>query len=135
MEEIFEFLKSAEVMTISTVSEEHGVDSRPFGAPVMFDGKIYLITKRTKNVSRELTADNRACITAFDKEKDFQWLRIYCNLIDDSENMACKQLFLQTFDDLEEEGYTLDNPDFQILYLANVQAVAKDYDEQTVFKV
>ena len=56
------------------------------------------------------------------------WLRINCKLIDDSSNTNVKSKFLEEFDDLEEAGYSLDNPDMQVLYMSNVEAILYDED-------
>ena len=56
------------------------------------------------------------------------WLRINCKLIDDSSNTNAKSKFLEEFDDLEEAGYSLDNPDMQVLYMSNVEAILYDED-------
>ena len=53
-------------------------------------------------------------------------LRTFAN--DDSENIEAKKAALKEFDWAEEAGYTLDNPDFQILYMANVESII--YDEE-----
>jgi uncharacterized pyridoxamine 5'-phosphate oxidase family protein len=40
---------------------------------------------------------------------------------------VCSNIFLDTFDDLEED-YRLDNPDFQIFYADDIEATIYDYD-------
>ena len=69
--------------------------------------------------------NNNVCIVAYDGEN---WLRINCKLIDDSSNTNAKSKFLEEFDDLEEAGYSLDNPDMQVLYMSNVEAILYDED-------
>lgn len=91
----------------------------------MYDGKIYVITSKHKEVSKQITENNNVCIVAYDDEN---WIRINCQLIDDSNNVAVKQAVINEFDWAIEAGYTLDNPDFQILYMANVDSTI--YDEE-----
>ena len=69
--------------------------------------------------------NNNACIVTYDGEN---WLRINCKLIDDSSNTNVKSKFLNEFDDLEEAGYSLDNPDMQVLYMSDVEATLYDED-------
>ena len=98
---------------------------RPFGDPIMYDGKIYVITSKHKEVSKQIAENNNVCIVAYDDEN---WIRINCQLIDDSNNVAVKQAVINEFDWAIEAGYTLDNPDFQVLYMANVDSTI--YDEE-----
>lgn len=64
-------------------------------------------------------------LLAYDEEK---WIRINCVLIDDSQNVAVKQAVIDEFDWALEAGYTLGNPEFQVLYIANADATI--YDEE-----
>lgn len=120
MEEIFQYLKALEVNFLATRNGD-GVSCRPFGDPVKFDGKIYILTHSYKDVAKQIAADNHICIVAYNPEKD-DWLRIFCEAIDDSKNIAAKQAIINEFDWAEEAGYTLDNPSFKCYYLANTKA-------------
>lgn len=68
-------------------------------------------------------------IVAYDEEN---WIRINCRLIEDSNNIAAKQAVINEFDWAIEAGYTLDNPDFQILYITNVEATIYDEDGEAI---
>lgn len=126
MEEVFNYLKSLEVNFVATRNGE-GVSCRPFGDPVKFDGKIYMLTHAEKDVAKQLAADGHVCIVAYNPEKG-NWLRIFCEAIDDSNNQAAKQAIIDEFDWAEEDGYTLDNPDFKCYYLASAKAEIRDSD-------
>ena len=125
MEETFKFLKeNTQVNYVSTINGDKP-SCRPFGDPIMVDNKIYVITNKHKNVSKQIEKNNNVCIVAYDDEK---WIRINCELIDDSQNMKVKQAVIDEFDWALEAGYTLDNPEFQVLYMANADAII--YDEE-----
>ena len=62
---------------------------------------------------------------AYDEEN---WIRINCQFIDDSNNIDAKKAIINEFDWAEEAGYTLDNPDFQALYIANADVTIADSD-------
>ncbi len=49
-------------------------------------------------------------------------------MIDDSDNLEAKKAMMSEFDWMTESGYTLDNPDFQILYIADAEAKVYDSD-------
>ncbi len=91
--------------------------------------KIYLLTNKQKNVSKQIENNNHVCIVAYDGES---WIRIHCDLIDDSNNMEAKKAVIKEFDWAEEAGYTLENLDFQVLYLANATATISDSDGQVL---
>lgn len=93
--------------------------------PIMYDDKIYIITSKHKEVSKQISINNNVCIVAYD---DKNWIRINCQLIDDSDNTAVKQAVINEFDWAIDAGYTLDNSDFQVLYIANADATIYDED-------
>lgn len=129
MEETFEFLKKrTQVNYVSTINGNKP-SCRPFGDPVLFDNKIYVLTNKQKNVSKQIAVNNNVCIVAYDEEN---WIRINCQLIDDSNNIDAKKAIINEFDWAEEAGYTLDNPDFQALYIANADATIYDEDGNVV---
>lgn len=125
MNETFKFLKeNTKVNYLSTINDNKP-SCRPFGDPIMFDNKIYVITNKHKNVSKQIAKNNNVCVVAYDNEK---WIRINCKLIDDSDNKLVKQAVIDEFDWAIESGYTLDNPEFQVLYMDNVESTI--YDEE-----
>ena len=125
MQETYEFLKKrTQVNYVATMNGDKP-SCRPFGDPVLFEDKIYLLTNKQKNVSKQIAINNHVCIVAYDEE---EWIRIDCELIDDSNNMEAKKAIINEFDWAEEAGYTLDNPDFQALYIANANVTIADSD-------
>jgi len=135
MEKTFDFLKhkakvgGEPVNFVSTVA--NGLPScRPFGDPVLYDGKVYVLTMKHKSVSKQLAVDNHACIVAYDGEN---WVRVNCRLLDDSANLEAKKAVLAEFDWAEAAGYTLDNPDFQLLYLAEAHSECRDCDGELIW--
>lgn len=129
MEETYKFLKeNTQVNYVSTINE--GKPScRPFGDPVLFDNKIYVITNKQKNVSKQIAKNNNVCIVAYDNKN---WIRINCKLIDDSNNIEAKKAIINEFDWAVEAGYTLDNPDFQVLYIANADSTIYNEDGKII---
>lgn len=125
MEETFEFLKERTKVNYVSTLNGNKPSCRPFGDPVLFDNKIYVLTNKQKNVSKQIAVNNNVCIVAYDEEN---WIRINCQLIDDSDNIDAKKAIINEFDWAEEAGYTLDNPDFQALYIANADVTIADSD-------
>lgn len=125
MNETFDFLKNRTQVNFVATIDGDKPSNRPFGDPVLFDNKIYVITNKTKKVSKQIEANNHVCIVAYD---NVDWIRVNCELIDDSNNIEAKKAMMKEFDWLEEAGYTLDNPNFQILYMKNADATIADED-------
>lgn len=125
MEETFDFLKiRTKVNYVSTINDGKPC-CRPFGDPVLFDGKIYVLTNGKKNVAKQIELNNHVCIVAYDGT---EWIRIECKLIDDSNNKEAKKVIINEFDWAEQQGYTLDNPDFKTFYLADTTSTIYDED-------
>lgn len=125
MNETYKFLKeNTQVNYLATINGDKP-SCRPFGDPIMFDNKIYIITNKQKNVSKQIMINNKVCIVAYDEEN---WIRIDCELIDDSNNIGAKQAVIDEFEWATEAGYTLNNPNFQILYLKNVESTIYNED-------
>lgn len=127
MEEVFNFLKEKTKVNFVATMNGDKPSNRPFGDPVLFDNKIYVLTNAKKNVAKQIEKNNNVCIVAYDSTDD-TWIRINCQLIDDSNNTKAKQAIIDEFDWAEEAGYTLDNPDFKALYMENVEATIYDAD-------
>lgn len=125
MKETYEFLKhKTKINFVATINGDKP-SNRPFGDPILYDNKIYVLTNKHKNVSKQIEFNHNVCIVAYDGK---EWIRINCELIDDSNNIEAKKAVIREFDWAEEAGYTLDNPDFQILYLSNVESTINDSD-------
>ena len=129
MEETYKFLKeNTKVNFVSTINGEKP-SCRPFGDPILFNNKIYVITNKQKNVSKQIEKNNNVCIVAYDNEN---WIRINCQLIDDSDNVEAKKAVIDEFDWAIEAGYKLDNPEFQVLYISNAEEIIYDEDGEII---
>lgn len=119
MEKTIEFLKKRTQVNFLATIDGDKPSCRPFGDPVFFDGKLYALTHAGKNVAKQIAANNHVCIVAYDGEN---WIRINCELVDDSDNVEAKKAIIAEFEWAEEAGYTLDAPDFKCYYLANAES-------------
>lgn len=128
MKETYDFLKKLKVNFVANINDNKP-NCRPFGDPVLFDNKIYVLTNKEKNVYKQIIRDNNVCIVAYD---DQNWIRINAKLIDDSNNIEAKQAIIDEFDWAIEAEYTLDNPNFAALYLAEVYATIYDVDGNVI---
>ena len=66
MEETFQFLKiNTQVNYLTTINGDKP-SCRPFGDPVLFENKIYILTNKQKKVSKQIAENNHVCIVAYD---------------------------------------------------------------------
>lgn len=125
MYETYEFLKIKTQVNFVATIDGNKPSLRPFGDPILFNERIYILTNKQKNVSKQIEKNNHVCIVAYDEKN---WIRINCQLVDDSDNIEVKKAVINEFDWALEAGYTLDNPNFQVLYIANADSTIYDED-------
>ena len=129
MEKTFDFLKNRTKVNFVATIDGDRPSLRPFGDPVLFNGHIYALTNAQKNVAKQIAANNHVCIVAYDGE---EWIRINCELINESDNIEAKKAVIAEFDWAEEAGYTLDSPDFVLYRFANATAIIYNEDGEAL---
>ena len=121
MNRVYEFLKKTEVYYLATVENDQP-RVRPFGTVNVFEGKLYIQTGKVKPTSRQLAANNKAEICAFNGGA---WIRVACELIEDDRYEAKKSM-LDAYPDLrgmydENDGNT------QVFYMRNAVATISSF--------
>lgn len=79
MEEVLAFLRKCGTYYLATV-EGSQARVRPFGTIALFDGRLTIQTGRKKDVSRQILANPRVELCAFDGER---WLRLAATAVED----------------------------------------------------
>lgn len=125
MEKTFDFLKNRTKVNFVATIDGDKPSLRPFGDPILFNGHIYALTNAQKNVAKQIAKNNNVCIVAYDGE---EWIRINCQMINESDNIEAKKAVIAEFDWAEEAGYTLDSPDFVLYRFANAKSTIYDED-------
>ena len=80
MEKVYDFLKKADTHYIATV-DGNQPRLRPLGAINQFEGRLYIQTGKKKDVGRQIAANPKVEICAFDGKT---WLRVACVLVEDN---------------------------------------------------
>ena len=80
MQEVHDFLKKADTYYIATVEGDQP-RVRPFGTINLFEGKLYIQTGKKKDVAKQIAANPKVEICAFDSGT---WLRVACTLVEDN---------------------------------------------------
>lgn len=112
MNEILTFLKQTGTYYLAT-TEGDQPRVRPFGTIHLFEGKLYLLTAKSKSVSKQVEINSKVEICAYDGEETR--LRIQALLIND-ERKEAKVSMMATYPEHLEE-HPIDDPDTQVLYL------------------
>ncbi|MGM9662566.1 MAG: pyridoxamine 5'-phosphate oxidase family protein [Oscillospiraceae bacterium] len=121
MERVCAFLKSAGTYYLATVEGDQP-RVRPFGTAHIFEGKLYIQTGKSKPVSRQLAANPKCEICAF---QDGVWLRVAGELVED-DRVEAKKSMLDDYSSLRSM-YDENDPNTQVLYLKNAVATFSSF--------
>ncbi len=113
MQNVYEFLKAAEVYYLATVDGDQP-RVRPFGTVNVFEDRLYIQTGKIKPVSHQLHANPKAEICAF---KDGRWIRVAGELVSDDRYEA-KANMLDAYPSLKKM-YSADDDNTEVFYFKN----------------
>ena len=123
IEKVYQFLDEVQTYYLATVDGDQP-RVRPFGTALLHDGKLYIQTGKVKPVSKQLAANPKAEICAFQGGK---WLRIAGELIND-DNRDVKVAMLEKMPNLKAM-YDPDDGNMQMLYFKNATATFSSFTE------
>ena len=123
MEKVEKFLKDAEVYYLATVEGDQP-RVRPFGTAHIFDGKLYIQTGKSKNVSKQIQKNPKVELCCFDG-KTGSWLRLSGQLVRD-ERREAKADMLEHYPDLKKM-YSADDDNTEVLYFKNATATFSSF--------
>ncbi len=121
MEKVLQFLKDAGVYYLATVDGDQP-RVRPFGTALIFEGKLYIQTGKSKDVSKQIHANPKVELCAFNNGK---WLRISGELAEDDRREARKAM-LDSYPDLRNM-YSEDDGNTEVFYLKNAKATFSSF--------
>ena len=121
MERVLKFLKEADTYYLATVEGDQP-RVRPFGTAVMFEGKIYIQTGKSKNVSKQLHINPKFEICAF---KGGEWIRIAGTLVEDDRREA-RQAVLDDYPQLQSI-YSADDGNTEAFYIKDAVATISSF--------
>ena len=123
VEQVYEFLDKAQTYYLATVEGDQP-RVRPFGTALLWDGKIFIQTGKSKDVAKQIMANPKAELCAF---MDGKWLRVACELIED-DSRDIKVAMLEKMPTLKGL-YDPDNGSMLMLYLKNATATISSFTE------
>jgi uncharacterized pyridoxamine 5'-phosphate oxidase family protein len=121
MQEVYDFLKKANAYYLATVEGDQP-RVRPFGTVDIFDGKLYIQTGKVKDVSKQINANPKIEICAFNGEN---WIRIQAVAVEDGRREA-KEHMLDAYPQLKGR-YSADDDNTQVLYLKDAVATISSF--------
>jgi uncharacterized pyridoxamine 5'-phosphate oxidase family protein len=121
MREVYDFLKKCGTYYLATV-EGDKPRVRPFGTVELFDGKLYIQTCKSKDVSKQIGANPNIEICAFDGDR---WIRVSGAAVSDDRREA-KQHMLDAYPMLKDR-YSADDGNTQVLYLKDASATISSF--------
>jgi uncharacterized pyridoxamine 5'-phosphate oxidase family protein len=116
MDEVYDFLHKVNTYYLATVDGDQP-RVRAFGTIDLFEGRLYIQTGKSKDVSKQIAANPKVEICAFDGKK---WLRIAATLVND-ERIEPQQHLLDAYPELGAM-YKAGDGNNQVLYLTDVTA-------------
>ena len=122
-ERVCQFLEEAQTYYLATVDGDQP-RVRPFGAALVFEGKLYIQTGKVKAVSKQLAKNPKAEICAFHGGK---WLRVAGELVNDDRREP-KAAMLEKMPSLKAM-YSADDDNTQVLYFRNATATFASFTE------
>jgi uncharacterized pyridoxamine 5'-phosphate oxidase family protein len=111
MQKTHDFLKKVGVYYLATAKGDQP-RLRPFGTVLIYDGKLYIQTGRSKDVAKEMDANPKISISAFDGEK---WIRVEATAVAD-DNRDVRVAMLDSYPDLRKM-YDPDDGETAVYYL------------------
>ncbi len=121
VERVYQFLDETKNYALATVEGDQP-RVRIFGTALLYNGRIYIQTGKVKPVSKQLAANPKAEICAFNGS---EWLRITCELVNDDDR-SVKVAMLEKMPSLKAM-YSADDDNTQVLYMKNATAVFSSF--------
>lgn len=126
MKTVYDFLKKCKVYYLATVDGDQA-RVRPFGTIDMFEDRLYIQTGKVKDVSKQMQADPKVELCAFDGEK---WLRVAATVVRD-DRIEPKKHMLENYPDLRVM-YDPEDDNTEVLYLKDATATFSSFTEAPV---
>jgi uncharacterized pyridoxamine 5'-phosphate oxidase family protein len=116
MQEVYDFLKKCGTYYLATVEGDQP-RVRPFGTVDIFEGKLYIQTGKSKEVSQQIQKNPKVELCAFGEG---QWLRLAGTLVRDDRTEA-KAHMLDAYPGLQDR-YSAEDDNTEVLYFKDATA-------------
>ncbi len=124
MKRVYEFLKKCRIYYLATTDGDQP-RVRPFGTIDIFEDKLYIQTGKVKEVSKQIAANPKIEICAFDGDK---WIRIAATAVRD-DRIEAKSHMLDNYPDLKAM-YDAHDDNTEVLYLKDACATISSFTDK-----
>jgi uncharacterized pyridoxamine 5'-phosphate oxidase family protein len=124
VKEVYEFLKKCNTYYLATVDGGQP-RVRPFGTVDIFEDKLYIQTGKVKDVSKQMKANPRIEICAFDGDV---WIRVEATVVED-DRVEPRRHMLEAYPSLKEL-YSEEDGNSQVFYLKDATATFSSFTEK-----
>ena len=131
LKKVHQFLKDAGTYYLAT-EDGDTPRVRPFGTALLFDDKIYVLTAKAKNVSKQIEKNPRFELSAMDSVN--RWIRVSGELKEDN-RIEVHNVILEEYPHLKDT-YTAGDENTNTLYLDIDSAIIYSFtDEPEILEV
>ncbi len=123
MKEVYDFLKKCGTFYIATIDGDKP-RVRPFGVVNIFEGKLYIQSGKSKNVSKQIQINPNIEICAF---LDGKWIRIEGKVVRDDRREA--KVSMLDANPVLKSMYSADDDNTEVLYFENAKATFYSFTE------
>lgn len=131
LEKVIKFLDDSQTYYLATMDKDNQPRVRPFGTALIYKDRLYIQTGKVKAVSRQLEANPKVEICAFNNGR---WIRIAGVLVND-DTREVKTLMLDKMPMLRNM-YNEDDGNMQMLYFKDATVTISSFTEAPdIFKI
>ena len=121
MQRVRDFLKETGFYFLATVDGDQP-QVRPFGTAEIFEGKLYIQTGHVKPVARQIAANPKVAICAYNGK---EWLRVNATLVEDP-RLEIKKAMLDAYPNLRAM-YNENDGNTAVYYLKDAKATISSF--------
>ena len=126
MEEVYKFLKECGVYYLATMDGDQP-RVRPFGTIEIYNGKLYIQTGKSKNVSKQIQINPKVELCGFVNGK---WIRVTGKLVRD-DSVDAKKYMLDKNPELRNMYSEFDD-NTEVLYFSSGSAVISSFTDSPI---
>ncbi len=123
MQQVYDFIKKCETYYLATVDGDQP-RVRPFGTINIFEGKLYIQTGKSKDVSKQIQKNPKVELCGFTEGK---WIRVAGELERD-DRFEAKKSMLDAYPSLQNM-YSAEDDNTEVLYFKNATATISSFTE------
>lgn len=123
---VYDFLEKAGTYYLAT-AEADQPRVRPFGTVLLYEDRLYILTSKTKNVSKQIALNNKFELSAMAGE---DWIRIAGTLEEDNREVVHNAM-LNKYPHLKD-SYTAGDENTNTLYIKDAKVTFASFTREPV---